>query len=242
MIREPAAMASTIPQVETDEPIYFWREHSSPHGYMSQWYHSPFTCPSTTTTYKTAEQYMMHRKALLFSDPTIAAQILTTTSPKAQKALGRKVKNFEQKVWEEERERIVEEGTWLKFRYGVDRGELEGEGVSLRERLVGTGERELVEASPMDRIWGIGFTEKRAGEMRDKWGMNLLGKALMKVRERLRAEEVGDGEEDVKKDGEKEVEKAPEFRAGKDNEVKENDHHGQDEEERPKKRTRSGKV
>jgi ribA/ribD-fused uncharacterized protein len=61
--------------------------------------------------------------------------------------------------------------------------------VNLKALLLATGERELVEASPMDRIWGIGFGEKNAGRARRHWGLNLLGKALMDVRKRLREEE-----------------------------------------------------
>lgn len=64
-----------------------------------------------------------------------------------------------------------------------------GEAQSLRKWLLATGESELVEASPMDRIWGVGFTEKDAGANRHRWGQNLLGKALMEVRARLREEE-----------------------------------------------------
>lgn len=60
---------------------------------------------------------------------------------------------------------------------------------NLRMWLLATGERELVEASPMDRIWGIGFAEKNAGANRHRWGQNLLGKALMEVRSRLMEDE-----------------------------------------------------
>lgn len=42
------------------------------------------------------------------------------------------------------------------------------------------------QASPEDRIWGVGFGAKNAEENRDKWGENLLGLAIMKVRDKLR--------------------------------------------------------
>lgn len=77
--------------------------------------------------------------------------------------------------------RIVEEGNYHKFTISED-------AASLKAMLLATGERELVEASPMDRIWGVGFTEKNAGHNRVRWGQNLLGKALMNVRARLREE------------------------------------------------------
>lgn len=83
---------------------------------------------------------MMYRKALLFRDHATAAQILTTTKPGVQKKLGRQVRGFDERVWDREREGIVEEGNWCKFMFPVE--EKEG---GLRERLVATGDRELVE-------------------------------------------------------------------------------------------------
>lgn len=80
-----------------------------------------------------------------------------------------------------EKSRIVEEGNYLKFTVSED-------AERLRRMLLGTGVRELVEASPMDRIWGIGFGERNAGANRQRWGQNLLGRALMVVRRRLREE------------------------------------------------------
>ncbi|KAF6809713.1 hypothetical protein CSOJ01_06768 [Colletotrichum sojae] len=166
-------------------PIYFWRE-TGYEGYLSQWWTShPFTFhPSSSSsspiTFKTAEHYMMHAKALLFSDPDVALDILKASHPRKVKALGRRVKNFDEEQWNEERERVVREGNLLKFRASDE----------LRQKLLDTGERELVEASPMDRIWGIGFSPERApGSDRRRWGLNLLGKVLMEVRAILREEE-----------------------------------------------------
>ncbi|KAF6842242.1 hypothetical protein CMUS01_03307 [Colletotrichum musicola] len=166
-------------------PIYFWRE-TGPEGYLSQWWTShPFTSHASSPssppmTFKTAEHYMMHAKALLFSDPEVALDILKASHPRQVKSLGRRVRNFEEEQWNEERERIVREGNLLKFRASDE----------LRQKLLDTGERELVEASPMDRIWGIGFSPERApGSDRRRWGLNLLGKVLMEVRAVLREEE-----------------------------------------------------
>ena len=77
--------------------------------------------------------------------------------------------------------RIVEEGNYHKFTISEDAD-------NLRAMLLATGDRELVEASPRDKIWGIGYAEKDAGYKRTKWGQNLLGKALTSVRGRLRRE------------------------------------------------------
>ncbi|KAK1689398.1 hypothetical protein BDP55DRAFT_507301, partial [Colletotrichum godetiae] len=172
--------------------IYFWRE-TGQEGYLSQWWTSnPFTqspSPSSSSsssssptpiTFKTAEHYMMHAKALLFTDPSVALSVLKAGHPRKVKALGRKVHNFNDAVWNENRERIVREGNLLKFRSAP----------GLRRQLLATGERELVEASPRDRIWGIGFAPEKAADVhRDRWGLNLLGKILMEVRGVLRDEE-----------------------------------------------------
>ncbi|TBU40030.1 hypothetical protein BD309DRAFT_968350 [Dichomitus squalens] len=115
-------------------------------------------------------------------------------SPKEVKALGRKVKNFDEATWVRERTRIVLEGTLHKFRQNPD----------LRRELLATGEKEMVEASPLDRVWGIGMGEKKAletcgsAEGREAWGLNLLGRALGEAREVLRAEfrDEGEGEDE----------------------------------------------
>lgn len=172
------------------------------------------------------KSYMMYRKALLFSDPTVGAKILAAAHPRLVKALGRKVANFSDSVWHAHREEIVRKGNVLKFTRPVDVGDgawivkvppppgaggegegEEGEGVSIRELLLRTGEREIVEASPMDRVWGIGFGAARAGSVRERWGLNLLGKALMVVRGELR-KEFGKGAVEGKDDNEEKEEKA----------------------------------
>lgn len=93
------------------------------------------------------------------------------------------MQNFDNDVWLENRERIVGDGSYWKFVNSLKEGE------DLKGMLMGTGDRELVEASPMDKIWGIGFGEKNAESQRARWGLNLLGKALMRARERIREEE-----------------------------------------------------
>lgn len=166
-------------------PVYFWKIGET-YGYLSQWYASPFTdiivLPSGTTThtFANAEQYMMYRKALLFAPSSpVTTEILTVSNPRTLKSLGRKVPNFDQKVWEKHRLDIVRRGNLMKFWQDEE----------LRKKLLSTGEREIVEASPMDRIWGVGFAAENAEKWRGsgKWGMNLLGMACMDVREKIRA-------------------------------------------------------
>ena len=151
--------------------IGFWKVGSS-HGYMSQWAHSEFEYMGDK--FYSAEQYMMWSKALLFGDEKIAKRILKSKSSKEQKKLGREVKGFKQKLWKCNREKIVIQGNLLKFSQNPD----------LKAKLVSTGEKVLVEASPSDSIWGIGLRPNDPN-VQDPilWkGENLLGKCLMVVR------------------------------------------------------------
>lgn len=141
----------------------------------------------------------MYQKALLFNDQASAHKILSRgQTPRKVKSLGRKVANFSEATWNAKREVIVRQGNYLKFtnavkEVGFCRGSAASAGEplvggSLRETLLSTGQRELVEASPFDAVWGIGLkaADADAGGNREAWGLNLLGKALMDVRERLR--------------------------------------------------------
>ncbi|KAI1300052.1 hypothetical protein F5Y03DRAFT_386114 [Xylaria venustula] len=184
-------------------PIFFWKPQETTTGYLSQWYAQPFRDrKDSSIVYPTAEHYMMYQKALLFGDPEIGAAILEAESPRDVKALGRQVRGFNDATWKRAREGIVTEGNWCKFSLPVviEKGHVDGErewklgngaaaermrARSFRDVLLATGTRELVEASPMDKIWGIGFGAKNAEASRQKWGMNLLGKCLMEVREQF---------------------------------------------------------
>lgn len=120
---------------------------------------------------------MMWAKAMLFGDIEVANKILKAKEPSVQKSLGRQVKNFDQKKWEEHCERIVYEGNHAKF----------SQNPNLLKRLIKTGETTLVEASPYDRIWGIGLAEHDPrARYRETWlGKNLLGQILTDLREDL---------------------------------------------------------
>lgn len=172
MVREKHDKKSVRP------PIFFHREYEESHGYLSQWYISSFTDPSTNQRYNCAEQYMMHQKAVSRNDEAAATAILNTPYPKEQKDLGRAVANWDDAAWDEIKEKVVEEGSYMKF----------SQNKKLRDRLLMTGDRELVEASSSDRVWGIGFNAKSAFSRRDDWGTNLLGQCLMKARERIEEE------------------------------------------------------
>jgi ribA/ribD-fused uncharacterized protein len=118
-------------------PVFFHRKYEEPHGYLSQWYISSFTDPSTNKRYNCAEQYMMHQKAVSRNDEAAAAAILNTPYPKEQKDLGRAITNWDDAAWDEIKEKVVEEGSYMKF----------SQNKKLRDRLLMTGDRDLVETS-----------------------------------------------------------------------------------------------
>lgn len=162
--------------------VFFWRHGASEGasigaGVLSQWQPSPFEVDGVA--YLTAEHWMMAEKARLFDDTEILDRILASEHPGAAQKLGRRVRGFRQAVWEERRFEIVVRGSVHKF----------GSRPELRSYLLGTGQRVLVEASPIDRIWGIGLDAKTAATTPpDEWrGLNLLGFALMEARSRLSA-------------------------------------------------------
>lgn len=173
--------AADLPPKVTDRYVFFFGFNGpEPECALQQWYSSPFTEKDAKTGeekhFKTSEQYMMYHKALLMGDNEVAEKILKAESPGEAKGLGREVRNFDQKVWEDNCDRVVAEGQFLKF----------GSTEELKGVLLGTGEREIVETSPNDRFWGIGFNTEEAEGKEGEWGENRLGKALMKARERLR--------------------------------------------------------
>jgi len=118
------------------------------------------------------------------SDKEIARKVLdvdetTSSCMRYVKGLGREVKNFDESKWNTNRERIVLEGNKLKF----------GQNEELRQKLIQTEEKIIVEASPSDKIWGIGMGESKAISSGESgWGLNLLGKALMETRRILKEE------------------------------------------------------
>jgi ribA/ribD-fused uncharacterized protein len=129
--------------------------------------------------FRSAEHYMMWRKAKLFGDHDMAERIVAAADPRDAKALGRGVRNFDEKTWAERRFEIVTDASRHKF----------GQHDDLRAWLVGTGDRVLVEASPTDRVWGIGLSaaDERATDPARWRGLNLLGFALMRARDEWRA-------------------------------------------------------
>lgn len=157
----------------TDKYIFFWS------SIYSQWYRPIFTIDGVQ--YQCAEQYMMAEKARAFGDENNLQKILSVDDPRKQKQWGRAVKNYDDKVWSQIRFDVVVKGNYAKFSQNKD----------LKKQLLATGDKIIVEASPYDTIWGIGLGEddKRCLDEQQWRGQNLLGKAIMVVRDMLREED-----------------------------------------------------
>lgn len=165
------------------EFLLFWGHRPSSDGSivascLSQWWEAPFE--ENSVRYATAEHWMMAQKALLFRDTECFKRILTAKSPAEAKKLGRMVKGFDPQVWDVNKFQIVVKGNLLKFSQNYE----------LKEFLLNTKNRVLVEASPVDAIWGIGLAaDHEFAKVPAKWrGLNLLGFALMEVRDQLNSD------------------------------------------------------
>ncbi len=160
---------------------------------FSQWRYSKFI--ENNITFNSGEQYMMYHKAILMNDEQSALKILNVNIYDSSlaneskvnynkisyiKQLGRKIKNFNQKTWDEHKFNIVKNGNLLKFTQNED----------LKKILLSTGNKILIEAAHYDKIWGIGLKEEDAKLIDpNKWsdhGQNLLGQSLMWVRKQIR--------------------------------------------------------
>lgn len=160
------------------EFLFFWghtMKDEITKSCFSQWF--PFEFQENGIIYKTAEHYMMAGKAKLFNDDEVLKQIVKAETPNLAKSLGRKVKNFDPKIWDEHKYQIVRQGNLLKF----------SQNEKFKEFLLSTNDKILVEASPYDTIWGVGMleTDPRAQNPSQWKGENLLGFALMEVRDEL---------------------------------------------------------
>ncbi|MBQ7222950.1 MAG: NADAR family protein [Erysipelotrichaceae bacterium] len=146
-------------------------------GYLSNWYPCEFTVDGKNFT--SSEQYFMYRKALLFKDEGAAKRILAADDCQQIQQIGRRISNYNDKVWNGYRQLIMYEALWAKFTQNPE----------LKKKLLDTGNEVLAEASLSDRIWGIGLrmNDSRIFSMKN-WqdGRNLLGFTLMKVREDLK--------------------------------------------------------
>lgn len=159
--------------------LFFWSHkegsRSAGRACLSQWYPAPFVLDGAR--YPTAEHWLMAEKARLFGDAHARDRVLAARSPGAAKRIGREVRRFDEAVWGRERFGVAVRGNVAKF----------GQNPELGRFLVGTRRRVLVEASPRDRVWGIGLAEDddRATTPSLWRGLNVLGFSLMEARSRL---------------------------------------------------------
>ncbi len=156
----------------------FFHNLDEENGYLSNWYLSTFTIDKIT--YTSMEQYMMQKKAICFHDEKIAKEILKTNDFGKIKALGRQVSNYNESYWNGIRQIVVYEGLYAKFSQNED----------LKNKLLATNDAILAECALKDKIWGIGLTMKddKRYDISNWKGSNLLGYALMMVRNRLKNE------------------------------------------------------
>ena len=158
-------------RMQTDKCVFFWKAGGE-FGEFSQWFYSPFVYNGKT--FRTAEQFMMYMKAVIFNDKAVANKILNTprAHPAEHRKMGRSVRGFSNEKWNKESMAIVVMANILKFTQNED----------LMRTLLSTTGAILVEASPMDPIWGIGFGAETAADNSAFWGENRLGQALMWTR------------------------------------------------------------
>lgn len=172
--------AQDLPPKVTDKYVlFFGYDRPEPECCLQQWYPSPIVEKDKNgkeRRFHTSEQYMMYRKALVMGDEEVADQIEQAENPGEAKGLGRKVRNFQEEKWMANCDEVVEQGNFLKF----------SQNEQLKKVLLGTGDKEIVETSPNDKFWGIGFNSEDALDHINEWGENRLGKALMRARDRIR--------------------------------------------------------
>ncbi|MFD1003515.1 NADAR family protein [Ohtaekwangia kribbensis] len=179
-------LADKFDREEKLEFIFFWG-HTNNRGdsvgkfIFSQWYPSSFIVDGVT--YATAEHWMMAQKAKLFNDDDIFQKIISSAKPGEVKTFGRQIRNFDEEKWNARKYEIVTNGSIHKFQQNK----------ILKDYLLNTGDKVLVEASPSDAIWGIGLhQDERQIENPHTWrGTNLLGFALMEARDFIRNKDTG---------------------------------------------------
>lgn len=154
---------------------FFWG------GIYSNWHKAPMTVNinGTDMLFNCGEQYMMYCKASLMNDKESLKEVMKTSDPRQQKKIGRNIKNFNSELWDKNKFAVMMIGLTEKFRQNPD----------LKKQLLEEDCDIFVEASPYDRIWGIGYLAQDAEDFVSDWGENLLGKIITLIRFKLQAEE-----------------------------------------------------
>ena len=173
-VQHTAAALDCQAMPDITDAAYFWMPEDKPYGALSHWYPAS-TRDNNGNSFPTVEHYMMYHKALVFDDQAVAQEVLSAGSPAEAKKAGRRVHSFDSKKWAAHRESIVFDGNYLKF----------AQHEVLRRLLLKTGDKPLVEASPEDKLWGIGYSAEDAPQHLEDWGQNLCGKIIERVRAKL---------------------------------------------------------
>jgi len=157
--------------IEKDDFIGFYDHLNGPYRAFSNWHQSDFL-KSNGIYYTCVEQYIMSEKAYLFSDRDVFNEIMASRSPKEMQLFGILIASYDNDIWVQNRKRILEEGIFLKFSQNCE----------LKKMLLDTKNKYIANCSHADNIYGIGYNMDEALSCQDKWGQNLLGKALMNIR------------------------------------------------------------
>ena len=166
--------------MEFQDKIYFYGSKGK-YGFLSNFYKCNFECfiNNNIVEFNCSEQYFMYFKCITF-DPNnseLLNMILKETNPVKIKSLGRKVNNFDEKIWTSKKYSVMLNALYYKF----------SQNSILQQKLLNTDNKKLYEASPRDRIWGIGFSAEKAIHIETiKYGCNLLGNALMEIRDKFK--------------------------------------------------------
>lgn len=157
---------------QTNTHIFFWG------SCFSNWFLTSFEYKNEL--FANSEQALMFEKARLMNDHVSKEKILKENDPKKVKILGRKVAPWDQELWDQKCLELMTDILIAKF----------GSNENLRSKLLATGEKVLVEASPHDKIWGIGlhYSDDKVLDEKNWKGSNLLGKSLMAARQKLKSE------------------------------------------------------
>lgn len=160
----------------TDKYIFFYGNKD----HFSNFYQTKFIVNGIN--FSCGEQFIMYNKAILFNDIDIATQIINESDPVKIKKLGRKVKNFNDNIWSKMREQIAYNGLYAKYKQNI----------ILHDYIIETDMLKIVEASPIDKIWGIGLGiyDIQIEDKKNWKGSNILGKILMNVRSQLLYESI----------------------------------------------------
>lgn len=163
--------------METSTAIYFFGDRGM-YNFLSNFHNAPFTDPESKRTFSSSEYFYIYHKCLKFDPSNTDMLDKIATSEKPPKKLGRQIANFDESEWESFRYGVMKRALLLKF----------SQNRQLRDCLLRTGNKELFEAAALDKIWGIGFGPAEAVTVpREEYGLNLLGRCLMEVRDELRA-------------------------------------------------------